>query len=371
MRSKTINYKKISYLYLVAILSSGLFFAYATTRLISSNLASPFLILLMSTVIDIIVFFDLTWFQKLSQLPTRYLSLATVIFLLISNFFLFTSEKELFILIILYTFCTLSFSLHLLSFEQNIIGFKGNAKSGLISITLFKNISKIIGFSVGAILHNVSLQNYNLILLTSFLVLTTVSLQPEPKKVKVEKKSGRVKGKIYLFILILLGTTAVFWIPLFIVELKKKGILEYSSIVFMLPGIVSVLYLRFFQNITFKNSFMGKIILYIFIILSFLILNIYGDYLFVQVILFSILVAIGISISIEVRATFIRINKGINTKLSLQILNLISAVSLLCFTLLAMYLHGIQYLILILNMLAAIIILVYRKDFINENRTLL
>lgn len=364
-------YNNIRFLYLLAILSSGLFYAYATTRLISTNLATPFLILLLSTLIDIIVFFDLILFKKLSQISSRYLSLITAIFLLILGIFSFEFSNQLFLLVILYTFCTLSFSLHLLAFEQKIVGLKGNEKSGLISITLLRNFSKIIGFSVGALIHSLQLQTYSFILLISFLLFMIVNIQPETITIKLEQKSRIVKGKIHLFLLTLLGTTAVFWIPLFIVELKNNGNLEYSSMVFMSPGIVSVLYLKFLQNKVFNKNFTAKNILYVSLLLLFLLLNMYGIFFIVRVILFSFIVAIGISVSIEVRSEFMRLNKNIGTKISLQIFNLVSAFSLLCFTILAIYFKGIPYFILILNVLASLIILFNREEIVHENRALL
>lgn len=348
-------------MYLLAILSSGLFYSYATTWLIAEKVASPFLILFLSTIIDIYVFIDLIYLKKISKISSRVLSISTIFFLLLT--LLFSNSDSLNLLIVLYLFCTVSFSFHLLSFEQELMESKGDAKAGLINITLLRNFSKIIGFSLGALIYNMQIQHYIAILVISFLFFSLINIRPIPSSdSKVHFKE--IEGKLYIFILAMVGATAVFWIPLFVAELTEKNLLSFSSIVFALPGIVSIAYLNLSKKEKFSLGITSTNIVHIALLITFITLNILEIYLVLRVILFSFIVAVGISISIEVRAKYMNLNKEIQTKTALQTFNVIAAISLLLFTLIAIYLPSFPFYLLALNILASIIILIYRKEFV-------
>lgn len=353
--------KKMKYLYLLAILSSGLFYSYATTWLIAEKLATPFLIIFLSTVIDVFVFIDLIYLKKISKVHSRTLSLLTIGFLLLT--LLFSNSNSLTLLIILYIFSTLSFSFHLLYFEQELMESKGNAKAGLINITLLRNFSKIIGFSLGTLIYNMQIQHYIVILVISFTLFSFINIRPVSSS-EIGHHFKETKGNLYIFILAILGTTAVFWIPLFVAELKDKNFLPFSSIVFSLPGIVSIAYLNLSKKEKFPLAITSTNVIYILLLLVFLLLNILKIYFLLRVILFSFIVAVGISISIEVRAKYMNVNKDIQTKIALQTFNLIAALSLLLFALIAIYLPALPYYLIILNAVASSIILIYRKEFV-------
>ncbi|WP_128721573.1 hypothetical protein [Mesobacillus subterraneus] len=356
------NSQKITFLYLLAILSSGLFYSYATTWLIVEDLATVFLILFLSSIIDMFVFFDVTFFKKVSKVSSRNLTLISIVFLIAT--LIFSNSNSLLFLVILYVFCTLSFSFHLLSFEQELLRTKNNIRSGLINITLLRNFSKIIGFAIGAWIYKMQLQEYIFILLISFLFFLFINIQPEVEQSQKKISIKALKGKVYIFVLSLLGTTAVFWIPLFVAELTEKKLLNLSSIVFTLPGIVSVAYLNLISREKFDISLMAKNKLHILFLICFGILNFIEAYLIIRIILFSFIVALGISISVEVRSRFMNVNNHIDTKVTLQTYTLISAVSLLIFTLLSIYFNEFPFYLLGLNVVASLIILTHRKEFI-------
>lgn len=355
---------KITFIYLIAILSSGLFYSYATTSLISNGLASSFLILLLSSLVDIVVFLDVTYFKKASKIATRKLTTITIFLLII--ILIFNNSNSLLFLVTLYVLCTFSFSLHLLSFEQELIRQKENVRSGLLNITLLRNFSKIIGFAIGAWIYKIQVQDYVFLLLISFLLFLVINIKPELQKHQNYIKNieiREIKGKVYIFILSLLGTTAVFWIPLIVTELNEKNILKFSMIVFTLPGIVSVIYLNMIRNEKFDMSLSAKSKVYITIILLFGILSFVEGNLLLRILLFSFIVALGIAISVEIRSKFMSVNEHLDTKITLQTYNLINALSLLVFTLISIYFNEFPIFLLLLNIVAAITILIQRQEF--------
>lgn len=67
--------KHIKWLYLLTILSSSLFYAFCTTKIIADTQLSPFTVILLSTLIELFIYVDLNYLKKLTQLSTRYVSM--------------------------------------------------------------------------------------------------------------------------------------------------------------------------------------------------------------------------------------------------------------------------------------------------------
>ena len=80
--------------------------------------------------------------------------------------------------------------------------------------------------------------------------------------------------------------------------------------------------------------------------------------LFINIFIISIIITLNIAITIDIRAYFISRNKHINLKNLLQFLNLISAISLLVFSILGLWFIHIPVITLLLNAMTLIILII-------------
>lgn len=169
--------KHLKYLYLLTILSSSLLYAFSTTKIIASTQLSPFTITLMSTMMEIFIYIDLNYLKTLTTLSTRAIgSIGIFIFFIIQLLFM-RNLNDAIILLITYLICSLLFNIYLLCLENRIVTLDGNMRNGLISITLLRNISKILGFGLGAFFQYISVWHYTFILLFTFIILCSVHIK--------------------------------------------------------------------------------------------------------------------------------------------------------------------------------------------------
>ena len=97
----------------------------------------------------------------------------------------------------------------------------------------------------------------------------------------------------------------MFFIPLFIKQLAARNLIQYSSIIFF-TGLTVVLFLILTKK--YDINLNRILMFYIIFDILFFILVICKVFLPLQVILLSLIVALGVSISIKLRTNFIKIN---------------------------------------------------------------
>lgn len=149
----------------------------------------------------------------------------------------------------------------------------------------------------------------------------------------------------------------MFTIPQLIQDLHAHGMTTYSSWAFMLPGIFSILYLKYLKDTRFNQHFKVKSMTYISLISFYLILQYWDAFIFISMIIISIIITISISIIIDIRTQFIQHNTQVALKNLLQFMNLISTLSLLVCSVIALFLPDITTIILIINIVAASILM--------------
>ncbi|UXV15436.1 hypothetical protein [Mammaliicoccus sciuri] len=306
-------------------------------------------------------------------LNTRTVASTGIVLIIFIQVLLFINIHKVLLLLILYIFCSLLFNVYLLAIENKIVDKSQNARRGLINITLLRNLSKIIGFGLGALFYYVTIFNYSFILIVVFTILLLPNLVNNnfDKKNKIE--IIKLKGIGLIFFLLSLGSVSVFTIPKFVSDLKDKGLIEYSSFPFILPGIFSVLYLKFLKQSMFNNNIKLKSTTYTILIVILLTL-IYTDvYIWLQMFIFSLIVAISISLTIDLRAKIIYMNHELNLKGLLQFFNLLSAFSILVFSSLSLKIDSVPIIVLIFNGISSLGILcmsVFKGGF-YEDRSML
>jgi len=352
----------ITLYYLLAILISGLFYSYATTRIVSFTDVSPFFILVISGSIDILIFIDLVYLHKLSILSSRTLSIITSVFLIL--FFLISIfDASVFVLFSLFAFCAGMFAYHLRYYEEKIILTKKKMSLGLVNISLLQNISKLLGFGLGAYLYKITLQNYIVILICLFLLFAFVNVKEDQKiDLKYKLSLKKLNNKKNLLIMSLLSTTAVFWIPILVTEFNENNLIEFAAIPFVAPGIFTVAYLKYFHNkYPVTNNKKDVSLFYLILTITFFIIQLFGGFLILKIVLFSCIVPFIVAINISLNTEFMESNTDkTNNKVLLQIISVFSAIGTIILSFLAIYLNFIPYFILLLNMFVAIVV-IYMK----------
>jgi len=172
-------------------------------------------------------------------------------------------------------------------------------------ISLYSNLSKLLGFSLGSYIYKVNIDEYLIVFIIMFVLFSSFKInnfKNETEKNPERLVFNKLKRKYIIINTALLSGTAVFFIPLFIKQLAARNLIQYSSIIFFIPGLTVVLFLILTKkyDINLNRILMSYIILDIL----FFILVICEVFLSLQVILLSLIVALGVSISIKLVLCF-------------------------------------------------------------------
>lgn len=360
--------KVIPVFYLMSILASGLFYAYATTKVVAFSNFSPFIVLMISAVIDIIVFVDLVYLHKISRLDSRQLSILTAITLLVF-FGISLNIDSIYTLLILFSFCSMMFSYHSRYYEEKILIIKKKLSKGLVNISLLRNLSKLFGFGIGAYIYGMSLPTYTILLFTLFLMFATINLKDASKKKPLPKNFLKViNKKSNLLMMALLSTTAVFWIPFLVSEYEDAGWISYSSLAFILPGVFSVLFLKFIQGKLLNMQ--QTSIIFLLLNISFISVQFFSGLLLFKTILLSCMIPLAISLNIHFNTKFMESNSKVGNKILLQGISISTALAIMLFSFLAVFIQFVPFIILMFNTLIALIYL-QRGGAKFENRPML
>ncbi|MBA4536170.1 hypothetical protein H1Z61_03195 [Bacillus aquiflavi] len=364
------KFKWLYIYYLVCILTKGLAYSYATTKIILLSEINIFLILLLSLVVEFIVFIEVSYLKIISNASIKSISFGGSFLLLLLIIVEFNNDVVH--LIVHFTFITFLFSNLLLKLESNILNTSNNYKMGLTNITVLNNLSKLLGFSMGAIFYNLSIEAFALFII---FILLFSSLFKIPNKNLKEKenevfeldyiKKNKLADKQYLLILALLGSITVYWIPVFVDVLEKENLLRYSFIIFLLPGIFSISFLSIIKK---KPQFLLKKydLYFYFVFLLVFFVSFYFNFIFLSFFLINLIFILSISISIDIRAVFLKLNSHADKKYLLQLFKVTPSFMIFAFTLLSFSTKHTPEITLGLNALAVLIYSV-KKEKAHEH----
>ena len=350
------NVKLARSLYLCLNLILSVLYSYITVKFISVYNFPIYIILFITTLIELFILLDTSYFKIITGIKTKYLYYMLIGFSIVM--FIFKSNINITYVLIFYFVYYLLITIVLLNYNLFVIEESKSIKDGVTDISLYSNLSKLLGFSLGSYIYKVNIEEYLIVFIIVFILFS--SLKINNFKNKTEKNSERLvfnklKRKYIIVNTALLSGTAVFFIPMFIKQLATRNLIQYSSIVFFIPGLTVVLFLMLTKK--YELDLNKILISYIILDMVFFIFVICKVFLPLQVILLSLIVALGVSISINLRTNFIKINDKEYRKSILQIFRISAPLFTIILSLIGLYLENIAYYILLINILSAVHVL--------------
>ena len=350
------NVKLARSLYLCLNLILSVLYSYITVKFISVYNFPIYIILFITTLIEFFILLDTSYFKIITGIKTKYLYYMLIGFSIVM--FIFKSNINITYVLIFYFVYYLLITIVLLNYNLFVIEESKSIKAGVTDISIYSNLSKLLGFSLGSYIYKVNIEEYLIVFIIVFILFS--SLRINNFKNKTEKNSERLvfnklKRKYIIVNTALLSGTAVFFIPMFIKQLAARNLIQYSSIVFFIPGLTVVLFLILTKK--YEINLNKILISYIILDMVFFIFVICKVFLPLQVILLSLIVALGVSISINLRTNFIKINNKEYRKSILQIFRISAPLFTIILSLIGLYLENIAYYILLINILSAVHVL--------------
>ena len=350
------NVKLARSLYLCLNLILSVLYSYITVKFISVYNFPIYIILFITTLIELFILLDTSYFKIITGIKTKYLYYMLIGFSIVM--FIFKSNINITYVLIFYFVYYLLITIVLLNYNLFVIEESKSIKAGVTDISIYSNLSKLLGFSLGSYIYKVNIEEYLILFIIVFILFS--SLKINNFKNETEKNSERLvfnklKRKYIIVNTALLSGTAVFFIPMFIKQLATRNLIQYSSIVFFIPGLTVVLFLILTKK--YEINLNKILISYIILDMVFFIFVICKVFLPLQVILLSLIVALGVSISINLRTNFIKINDKEYRKSILQIFRISAPLFTIILSLIGLYLENIAYYILLINILSAVHVL--------------
>ncbi|PWI26464.1 hypothetical protein [Kurthia sibirica] len=182
---------KLKYnLYFLFIIASGLVYSYTTTIVAQSVLENKLIILALSAVISLLIFVDLQKLHLLSRISLNsFFYLGIILCGIIAAISLFSTNAYTYV--IFYFFINIIISVVILLFENEILTEELNLSNGFLNLASVRNLAKLFGFAIGALLINVP--SYYFIAFILLIFSTSVLLLKEKfvlRKHVEEKKIG-------------------------------------------------------------------------------------------------------------------------------------------------------------------------------------
>ena len=362
------NVKLARSLYLCLNLILSVLYSYITVKFISVYNFPIYIILFITTVIEFFILLDTSYFKILTGIKTKYLYYMLIVFSIVM--LIFKGNINITYVLIFYFVYYLLITIVLLNYNLFVIEESKSIKDGVTDISIYSNLSKLLGFSLGSYIYKVNIEEYLIVFIIVFVLFSSFKINNF--KNETEKNSERLvfnklKRKYIIINTALLSGAAVFFIPLFLKQLAARNLIQYSSIIFFIPGLTVVLFLILTRKYDIN---LNKILMsYIIFDIVFFILVICEVFLPLQVILLSLIVALGVSISIKLRTNFIKINDKDYRKSIVQIFRISAPVFTIILSFVGLYVENIAYYILLINAISAIHVLYVNLR--NREHTLL
>ena len=356
MNTIEFNVKLARSLYLCLNLILSVLYSYITVKFISVYNFPIYIILFITTLIEFFILLDTSYLKIITGIKTKYLYYMLIVFSIVM--FIFKSNINITYVLIFYFVYYLLITIVLLNYNLFVIEESKSIKDGVTDISIYSNLSKLLGFSLGSYIYKVNIDEYLIVFIIMFVLFSSFKINNF--KNETEKNSERLvfnklKRKYIIVNTALLSGTAVFFIPMFIKQLAARNLIQFSSIVFFIPGLTVVLFLILTKK--YEINLNNILISYIILDMVFFIFVICKVFLPLQVILLSLIVALGVSISIKLRTNFIKINDKEYRKSILQIFRISAPLFTIILSLIGLYLENIAYYILLINILSAVHVL--------------
>lgn len=361
-----IDEKKVYILYFINLITSSLIYSFITLKLISFQTPNTLIVIELSGVASIIILLDVKKFNILGNISLRKCSFIAVV-LSIITFLLINVIQNSILYLSFYFIMELLILEMSLKFQTNILNNEISFSMGFLNMQILRTASTLTGFLIGSILGAFNSNNlfiYLFILLNLYTFFSSKNVVIDQRKIKKEinfLSLNKIRGKIYYLIIGVLSTAITLWIPLIIKTYNEIGMSKLSWLPFVLPGIVSWGFMTLQKKI--EQLYYSNIIEYIYIPLLVIFFIIRQSNLFpiFQAVLFSLITAISLSLSVRNRKIFLEMNLGNNMKYILQSLAVSSNIISIFFALFGKNSYIVE-LFLMLSCCLSVLYMIIRRE---------
>ncbi|MDR2660983.1 MAG: hypothetical protein LBC17_02935 [Lactobacillaceae bacterium] len=311
------------------------------------------LILGIESLMAVLIFLDTNKIHFLSRMSLKkyaYISLVGLFLFLIF-------PKIVLIEFISYTLITLSTSLLVLDISKMILDQNNDLEQGFLKLSNLKTFATLVGFAIGGLMMAKLIPTLFIFIIVIFLIFLFYSKYfPEVSLIQKYKNINfnSIKEKFLVIVLGLLVVNTSAWVPIVAANLQKNYA-NLNMLAFTLPGLMTLLLLRK----VIKLNLIINMIMFIFES----ILMIYGDInkiVIFQLLILSLLVPTSLSISVHLRAKFLKINNNFDKKNLIQLLTVNSNILLLILTLISFVLEKVEIFLVLINIFFASL-LIYKE----------
>ncbi|MCL2114153.1 MAG: hypothetical protein FWH31_09475 [Streptococcaceae bacterium] len=357
--------KKNYFLYFLNLISSSLLYSFITLTLISLQFSNSLIIVFLSSVASLLILGDIKYSQWLEKIPIKFFSLIAFslsILLLVGSYFF---EGKFLYLSFYFAMEIVILSLSLV-FQTKILKDELTLSAGFLNMQILRTVATMFGFLIGSILGALNQSEiffYVFILITAYNLFATFNYEEKAQR-DFEFQQEKVKGKQFYFIIGLLSTATTLWIPLIIQTFVQKGIGIFSWIPFILPGIFATIFMLLQKRyISLFRSHLMEFV-YIPLFLGFYFLRFENIFPMIQAILFSMITALSLSLTVRNRKYFLQLNLENNMKYILQSLAISSGLISLFFSLFGKYEKTIEFILMFLCLVSVGYMIKERKKLI-------
>ena len=182
------NVKLARSLYLCLNLILSVLYSYITVKFISVHNFPIYFILLITTLIEIFIFLDTSYFRILTGIKTKYFYYILIVFSAVV--FILKNNIDLYYILTFYFVYYLLISIVLLNYNLFVIEESKSIKAGVTDISIYSNLSKLLGFSLGSYIYKVNIDEYLIVFIIMFVLFSSFKINNF--KNETEKNSERL-----------------------------------------------------------------------------------------------------------------------------------------------------------------------------------
>ena len=188
MNAIEFNVKLARSLYLCLNLILSVLYSYITVKFISVYNFPIYIILFITTLIEFFILLDTSYFKIITGIKTKYLYYMLIVFSIVM--FIFKSNINITYVLIFYFVYYLLITIVLLNYNLFVIEESKSIKAGVTDISIYSNLSKLLGFSLGSYIYKVNIEEYLIVFIIVFILFS--SLKINNFKNETEKNSERL-----------------------------------------------------------------------------------------------------------------------------------------------------------------------------------
>ncbi|QOD85522.1 hypothetical protein IE337_04780 [Weissella viridescens] len=352
-------------------LLDSLLYSYATAYVVSQDIPNNLIVLMIGGVAAIIVFMATQYQLKFLRLP--FIAWMIALFMAIFYFMIVDYRGIASILFVIFIQKIVSSAISTLLSSQILVEAK-DVQQGFMNTATLNVFTVLVGFALGSGLYAWPPQKFGILLeaVLGLAFLFILCMKPKLLNLKLvtsrdrhqsHKNQKPIREKKYFVILGIMSSVSVIWIPQLLASFTQQrlGLLWFP---FVIPGIVTLLFLTVFKRLQLTEQSDGSIyLLYIAVIFVFLL----ADWLNISAVLltiaFSIVQGFSQLTQISIRRSYIEENSDIPTKVLLQTLSINNQIFLVLISLLN-YAHiNVGILTLMINVLSVTYLFMKKQKY--------